>query len=294
MSLTSARRAATARCSRPARATFFEVIPLPVIIPIDDPDDPRIAGYRDIREKDLVGRQGLFVAEGEVVLRMLLAQRRHQPLSMLIADKRIERLGPMLAAAPQAVPVYAASQAVMDHVVGFPIHRGVLGLARRAEAPDSGALLASLPPRALALCLFGIANHDNMGGLFRNAAAFGVGAVLLDAQCCDPLYRKAIRVSVGGALVTPFARLGADDDPIGLLRAFGFEPLALTPKGRPPLKALRPPQRAALLLGAEGPGLDERLIDQATDVCIPMSAGFDSLNVATAGAIALHQLALAE
>ncbi len=226
-----------------------------------------------------------------MVLRTLLAQHRHQPLSMLIADKRIDRLGPMLAAAPQSVSIYAANQAVMDQVVGFPIHRGVLALARRAEEPDPRAVLASLPPRALALCLFGIANHDNMGGLFRNAAAFGVGAVLLDQQCCDPLYRKAIRVSVGGALVTPFARLGADDDPIELLRAFGFEPLALTPKGRMRLKDLRPPQRAALLLGAEGPGLDDHLIDRATDVCIPMGTGFDSLNVATAGAIALHQLA---
>jgi tRNA G18 (ribose-2'-O)-methylase SpoU len=262
------------------------------LIPIEDPDDPRIAEYRNIREKDLVGREGLFIAEGEVVLRMLLAQARHTPLSILIADKRAERLAPLLATAPGEVPVYAAGQAVMDQLVGFPIHRGILALARRAEEPDPHALLARLPSQALALCLFGIANHDNMGGLLRNAAAFGVGAVLLDSQCCDPLYRKAIRVSVGGALITPFARLPADEDPMALLRAHDFEPLALTPRGRTRLIDVRRPARAALLLGAEGPGLDESLIAQSIDVCIPMSAGFDSLNVAACAAIALHQLSL--
>ena len=265
------------------------VRPAPVVI--DDPDDPHIAGYRGIREKDLVGRQGLFVAEGEVVLRMLLAQSRHQPLSILVAEKRVERLAPLLATAPAGTPVYAASQAVMDQVVGFAIHRGILALARRAPEPGPRDLLAALPPRALALCLFGIANHDNMGGLMRNAAAFGVGAVLLDAECCDPLYRKAIRVSVGGALVTPFARLEPAEDPIALLQDFGFEPLALTPRGRTRLIDLRRPARAALLLGAEGPGLAESLITRSTDVTIPMSAGFDSLNVAACAAIALHQLA---
>ncbi|QUD87658.1 TrmH family RNA methyltransferase [Phenylobacterium montanum] len=260
-------------------------------IAIDDPDDPRIAGYRNIREKDLVGRQGLFVAEGEVVLRMLLAQSRHAPLSILIAAKRAESLAPLLARASPETPVFAAGQAVMDQVVGFPIHRGILALARRAPEPTPSELLAGLPGRALALALFGIANHDNMGGLFRNAAAFGVGAVLLDAECCDPLYRKAIRVSVGGALVTPFARFGPNQDPITLLRDHGFEPLALTPRGRTRLIDLKRPPRAALLLGAEGPGLAEALIARASDISIPMSAGFDSLNVAACAAIALHQLA---
>ena len=265
--------------------------PTPAITRIEDPADPRIAAYRDIREKDLVGRQGLFVAEGEVVLRMLLAQARHQPLSILIAEKRLETLSPLLVRAPPGVPVYATSQAVMDQVTGFPIHRGILAIARRAEPRTPRDLLAGLEARALALCLFGIANHDIMGGLLRNAAAFGVGAVLLDAECCDPLYRKAIRVSVGGALVTPFARLAADEDPIALLTEFGFAPLALTPRGRTRLVDLRRPPRAALLLGAEGPGLPDRLIARARDVSIPMSAGFDSLNVAACAAIALHQLA---
>jgi tRNA G18 (ribose-2'-O)-methylase SpoU len=261
------------------------------VIEIDDPNDPRIAAYRDIREADLVGREGCFIAEGEVVLRVLLTASRHQTLSLLIARKRIERLAPLLAAAPPEAPIYSAGQAVLDAIVGFPLHRGVLALGRRAAPIAADALLAGLEPRALVLALFGVANHDNIGGLFRNAAAFGVGAVLLDPHCCDPLYRKAIRVSVGGALITPFARLEPGRDPIDLLRAHDLEPIALTPRGETRLIDLPRARRAALLLGAEGEGLDEVLIRRATAVSIPMASGFDSLNVATTSGVALHQLA---
>ena len=250
-------------------------------IRIDDPDDPRIAGYRDIREADLVGRDGLFIAEGEVVLRVLLRQSRHAPVSLLIDAKRIERLAPLLAAAPEGAPVYCAGQSVLDAIVGFPIHRGVLALGRRAPEPSTEALLASLPDEALVMALFGIANHDNLGGLLRNAAGFGVAAVLLDAHCCNPLYRKAIRVSVGGALITPIARLAPDEDPIAMFDRHGIQPVALTPRA----------PRTALLLGAEGPGLADDLIARSTAVSIPMCAGFDSLNVATTSGIALHHLA---
>ena len=261
------------------------------VITIKDPADPRIAAYRDIREADLVGRDGCFIAEGEVVLRVLLGASRHRPISLLIAQKRIERLAPLLATAPPDTMIFSAGQAVLDAIVGFPIHRGVLALGRRAAARTPDDLLAGLEAETLVLVLFGIGNHDNIGGLFRNAAAFGVGAVLLDAHCCDPLYRKAIRVSVGGALVTPFARLAPGDDPIALLRAHNLEPIALTPRGAMRLIDLPRTRRTALLLGAEGPGLDDALIERATAVSIPMSAGFDSLNVATTSGIALHQLA---
>lgn len=261
------------------------------MIRIDDPDDPRIAAYRDIREADLVGREGCFIAEGEVVLRMLLTASRHAPLSLLIAEKRIARLAPLLAAAPPGLPIYCAGQAVLDAIVGFPIHRGVLALGRRAREPSAAELLAGLPDAALVLVLFGIANHDNLGGLLRNAAAFGVGAVLLDPHCCDPLYRKAIRVSVGGALITPIARLAQGEDAIDLLRAHDVVPVALSPRGALRLIDLNRAPRTALLLGAEGPGLAEDLIARAVAVSIPMSAGFDSLNVATTSGIALHQLA---
>ncbi len=262
-----------------------------LIVPIADPDDPRIAAFRQVRERDVAGREGRFIAEGEVVLRMLLTGARHRAAALLIADKRIEGLAALLALTGEDIPVYSAAQPVMDAVAGFHIHRGILALGVREPEPDPEALLASLGPRALVLALFGIANHDNMGGLFRNAAAFGVGAVLLDSTCCDPLYRKAIRVSVGAALTVPYARLQAGQDAVALLQSLGFEAFALSPAGAIDLPAVVRPARAALLLGAEGPGLDAEVLARATAVAIRMTPGLDSLNVATASGIALHHLA---
>lgn len=262
------------------------------VIPVDDPGDERVAAYRDIREKDLVGRQGRFIAEGEVVLRALLTTgSRYRPLSLLIGDKRLEKLAPLLALVPEETPVYAASQPVLDAVAGFHLHRGVLALAERGDEPAAADLLAALGPGPrLIMGLSAIANHDNMGGLFRNAAAFGADAVVLDSDCCDPLYRKAIRVSVGGVLRVPFARLTPGEDLLAAVEGAGFEAVAMSPAGATPLFELKAPARAALLLGAEGPGLARAILDRAHTVSIPMSPGFDSLNVATCGGIALHHL----
>ena len=212
-----------------------------MLIPVDDPEDPRVEAFLDVRERDLVGRQGRFVAEGEVVL--AAATGRGLIEAVLIDRKRAESLAPILARLDPATPVYTAAQGVLDAIVGFHIHRGILAIGRRPAEPDHAALLAGLPERSLVLALFGIGNHDNMGGLFRNAAAFGVGAVLLAQDCCDPLYRKAIRVSVGATLTTPFARLEPDADPVALLEAAGFEPLALSPSGGERLIDLKPPPR---------------------------------------------------
>ncbi len=267
---------------------------MPAIIPIDDPLDPRIAPYRDVRERDLVGREGLFIAEGAVVLRSLLTASRHEALSLLIADKRVEALMPMLGHVPEGVPVYTAGQAVLDAVAGFPLHRGILALGRRAAEPEPDALLAGLGQgparRAVVLVLCGIGNHDNVGGIFRNAAAFGVDAVLLDSGCCDPLYRKAIRVSVGATLMVPFVRLAAGTDLVGLLERHGFATLSLSPAGSVTLAGLRRPERAALLLGSEGPGLPAAVLARTRTVRIPMAGSFDSLNVATTSGIVLHHL----
>jgi tRNA G18 (ribose-2'-O)-methylase SpoU len=264
-----------------------------LLIPIHDPDDPRIEPYRQVRERDLVGRQGGFIAEGEVVLAKTVAGGRHTLESVLLDEKRVSALRPILDALPPGVPIYTARPSVMDAVVGFHIHRGILAVGRRAPACKAEDLLASLPARALTLVLFGIGNHDNMGGLFRNAAAFGVGAVLLGPDCCDPLYRKAIRVSVGAALTTPFAWLEPGDDPVALLLRHDFEPLGLSPAGAESLRAITRPARAAVILGAEGPGLPVALMERIRTVAIPMSGGFDSLNVAVAGGIVLHHLASA-
>ena len=177
----------------------------------------------------------------------------------------------------------------MDTVVGFPIHRGVLAAGARAEL-DLETALAGLPERALVVGLVGIANHDNMGGLLRNAAAFGADVVLLDADCCDPLYRKAIRVSVGAALTLPFARTGKAEAMAARLRAEGFDVVALSPRGEVELADLKPGPRTAVLFGAEGPGLPQAVMAQARTVRIEMAGGFDSLNVATSCGIVLHHI----
>jgi tRNA G18 (ribose-2'-O)-methylase SpoU len=265
------------------------------LVSITDPQDPRIEAYRDIRERDLVGRQGLFIAEGKVVVEKLVSSPLHRPMSLLIAAKRVEALGPLLAELPRGVPVFAAAQPVIDAIAGFPIHRGILAIGRRVEAPSPDALLAGIFGDSGiggdVLFLSGIANHDNLGGIFRNAAAFGASAILLDPDCCDPLYRKAIRVSVGAALLVPFARLGRGEDGFALLARYRFASVALSPAGETLLSDWRPAHRNAVLLGAEGPGLPPELLDRTTSVRIAMSAGFDSLNVATTSGIVLHHLA---
>jgi tRNA G18 (ribose-2'-O)-methylase SpoU len=263
---------------------------LPSIVTIDDPDDPRIAAYLDVRERDLAGRQGLFMAEGEVVLRVLVNRAPERTVSLLIAEKRLAALEPLIAGLPAGVPVFLASQRVLDRIVGFPMHRGILALGRRPPATSAEALLAGLGRRAVVLVLYGVANHDNVGGIFRNAAAFGADAVLLDAACCDPLYRKAIRVSVGASLVVPFARLEGSDSGLAALATHGFEPIALSPAGAIPLADLARPERVAILLGSEGHGLAEDVLARCRSVRIPMAEGFDSLNVGTASGIVLHHL----
>ena len=257
---------------------------------VDDPADPRLEDYRAVRERDLVGREGRFIAEGVVVLEKLIRSGRHPIRSVLVARRKLDALRPLLAGLPCAIPVYAAGQAAMDAVVGFAIHRGVLAVGERAEI-DPAALLSGLPARALVVGLSAIANHDNMGGLFRNAAAFGADAVLIDAACCDPLYRKAIRVSAGAALITPFARLVHGQDLAETLAGAGFETLALSPAGAETLDGLAASPRQAALFGAEGPGLSPATMARARTVRIPMAKGFDSLNVATASGIVLHRLA---
>ena len=257
---------------------------------IEHPDDPRIEAYREVRERDLVGRQGLFVAEGEVVLGRLIAGSRFRTLSALVDSRRLAKLGPVLDVLSDDVPVFHARREVLDSITGFPIHRGILGLGARLQHAGAAELLASLRPDAVVLALFGIANHDNLGGIFRNAAAFGVDAVILDPHCCDPLYRKALRVSVGGVLQVPYATAALGEDLPALLKARGFEVLALTPVGETPLNQIKPSRRTAVLLGAEGPGLSPEVIAAARGVRIDMAAGFDSLNVATTSGIVLHHL----
>ncbi|WP_020177819.1 RNA methyltransferase [Methylopila sp. M107] len=264
---------------------------MPAPLPVTDPDDPRIAAYRAVRERDVVGHGERFVAEGEVVLRLLLSDAcRHAPESVLVSAARLDGLDDLLASLPHDVPLYAASQSVMDSIVGFHIHRGVLAIGRRAADPGAAALLGSLPGRALVVALVGVSNHDNVGGVFRNAAAFGADAVLLDQSSCDPLYRKAIRVSVGASLIMPFTRGGSGGEMLDALTDAGFATVALSPAGSRPLSEVSLAPRTALVLGAEGPGLPETLMARTKTARIAMAPGFDSLNVAVTSGVALYEM----
>jgi tRNA G18 (ribose-2'-O)-methylase SpoU len=259
------------------------------LIPIDDPADRRVAAYRDIRERDLVGREGRFIAEGKVVLDTLLSSALFAAESALVLQNRLAGLDDVLCKAPAGLPVYVASGPVMDRIAGFPVHRGILAIGRRQAPADAVQLLEGLPRNALVLVLVGIANHDNVGAIFRNAAAFGADAVFLDRSCCDPLYRKAIRVSTGSVLRVPYAVFDDMEIFAAALAAKGFDAFALSPRGTIDLRHAQGGGRTALYLGTEGAGLPEDLLARMTTVRIAMAEGFDSLNVAAASAVALHR-----
>ncbi len=261
---------------------------MPDIIPIHSADDPRVEAYISIRERDLTGGHGgRFIVEGKVTLETLLRRSRFPVESLFLCETRLGPLRDLLEEVPQGVPVYVAPQSVMDAVAGFAMHRGVLACGRKGEAALPADIL-SKEGRSTTLLLSELSNHDNVGACFRNAAAFGADAVLLDAASCDPLYRKAIRVSSGAALWLPFSQGGTGGELIAAAEAAGHEVWALTPRSdAEPLPSLKVPERVALLMGAEGPGLPAEMIARARPVRIPMTEGFDSVNVATAAAIAL-------
>ncbi len=260
-------------------------------------EDDRLADYRNLREADLASRRGAFIAESEVVLRVLLARGRFVVRSIFLAASRLPKLADLLASVDPSVPIFVGDQGLLNQVVGFRIHRGILAAGERVPVPSGTQLCELLGPGPRRLVLLeGLTNHDNVGGVFRNAAAFGVDGVLYDSTTCDPLYRKAIRVSVGAALFVPFGRCATTDEAIEAVRRADFEVLALSP--RPDGDDLAElgqrwtcADRAALLVGSEGPGLTPATLAAADRVVrIAMAEGFDSLNVATATGIALHAL----
>lgn len=258
---------------------------------VSDPADPRIAAFRDIRERDLTGRRGLFIAEGEVVVRVLTSPSSLcRPRALLLAEKRVAGLSDVIANLSDQTPVYVASQVVLDRIAGFPLHRGILALGEKPATSTVDACIGDLQRNDVFVVAAGVGNHDNMGGLFRNAAAFGARAVLLDRTCCDPFYRKAIRVSAGAVLRTPSATGDSALAMVERLKATGVEVLALTPSATTRLADYRRKGPVAVVLGSEGPGLPESVIADCKAIGIPMAGGFDSLNVATTSAVALHHL----
>lgn len=258
-------------------------------IPIDDPGDPRLADFRDLtradRRPDRPGGRGLVIAEGTVVVRRLL--RSPYPLRALLGlGRRYDELAPDLA--DSDAPFYVVDADLMASVIGFHLNRGVLATADRIPSPAATELLPTV--RSVAV-LEGVGDHENLGSIFRNAAGLGVGAVLLGDGCADPLYRRSVRVSMGTVLHVPFAPLPWLDDGIELLRHNGFRTVALTPAGELRLADAPLAGRIALLVGSEGHGLTDAALAAAdVRVRIPMHREIDSLNVATAAAIAFAAL----
>lgn len=265
---------------------------------IKDVSDPRIAPYVSVRERDLTGgADGRFIVEGKVPLQILLSRSRFEVESLFLCETRLEPLADLLSKVSPEVPIYTAPQSLMDEIVGFPIHRGVLACAKKGNGIKLEALISGRPGirsdarKRTLLVLNQISNHDNVGAAFRNAAAFGADGVVLDSGSCDPLYRKSIRVSSGTSLWLPYHQGGTGLEQIDALKAAGYTIWAMTPRAEAAaLYDLPVPDKLAVMLGAEGPGLPERLIQAATPVRVPMSTGFDSVNVATAGAIALSHV----
>lgn len=257
-----------------------------------------MAAYRDLHDARLKDRDGLFVAEGRLVVRLLLEGCRFQVRSVLVSDVAMESVRDAVDAAGDDLAVYVVDQAVMNAVVGFALHRGCVALGERGEVPRASDLLhGEVVDARMIIVAHDLANHDNVGGVFRNAAAFGAGAVLMTERCCDPLYRKAVRVSMGHALRVPFARVEAGETGVEVLRGLGWRTVALTP-GADALSIgeavarFGAGERVAVHVGAEGEGLPRDVIS-ACDlrVRIGMARGVDSLNVATASGIALHRFA---
>ncbi|MCP4906828.1 MAG: RNA methyltransferase [bacterium] len=264
---------------------------------IGDFEDPRIGDYQNLKEVRLAVDRRRFMVEGRVNLRVLLEHSTFAPDSILLSDRARATMEEELVSLAPTCPVYVANQAVLDRIVGFPIHRGCLAACRRPEGLDPMALARDLleveaAPRIVVV--ENITNHDNMGGIFRNAMGLGGRAVLLCPRSVDPLYRKAIRTSMGGSLVLPFARTADLAQLLDALRKLGFEILALDPAPESvDLDGLvaREIGPVALLLGTEGPGLSEMALALADRrVRIAMESGVDSLNVSVAAGIALHRL----
>jgi tRNA G18 (ribose-2'-O)-methylase SpoU len=256
-----------------------------VAVPITLLDDPRLVDYRHLKERSLNAEGGRFVAESERVVRRLLASGI-EVCSLLVTPPRLAAMADVLTD-EQRFPVYVASQGVIDGIAGFHVHRGCLAIGERptARAITEGARVV--------VAVEDLVDVDNLGAIVRNAAAFGAGALLLSPRAADPFYRKGIRVSLGSVFSLPIIRLARwPDDLVALRRQHGFSIVgAVLVPGAIPLTGLKPPARSLLLLGAEGPGLSAEAIAICDHlVTIPMAAGADSLNVATAGAVFLYHL----
>lgn len=258
------------------------------LVEIADPDDPRLADYRDLRDvqlrQSLEAERGLFLAEGEKVVRRAVAAG-FRPRSFLMAPRWLDGLADVLAG---EAPVYVVSEALAERVTGFHVHRGALASLERRPLPSVDEVLEGA--RSV-LVLEDVVDHTNVGAIFRCGAAFGFDAILLAPRCADPLYRRSIKVGMGAVFATPWTRLPDWYDALPTLSSRGFTTVALTlaPDATPVEEAVAGAGRLALALGSEGHGLSPRWEHSADRrAIIPMAPGVDSLNVAAAAAVACY------
>ncbi|MGW4380763.1 TrmH family RNA methyltransferase [Kitasatospora sp. NPDC004531] len=257
--------------------------------PVTDATDPRLSDYTDLTDVELRRRrepaEGLFIAEGEKVIRRALAAG-FRMRSMLLTAKWLGVMSDVIA--DTDAPVHLVEPALAERVTGYHVHRGALASMERKPLPTAADVLDGA--RRVAV-LEGLVDHTNLGAIFRSAAALGMDAVLLSPDCADPLYRRAVKTSMGAVFSVPYARLDPWPDSLAAVRAAGFELLALTPSGAEDFTVAKSHllPRAALMLGAEGDGLTPKALAAADQrVRIPMAHGIDSLNVGAAAAIAFY------
>ena len=261
-------------------------------VQITSPRAPEFADYRDLTDVALrtrtEARRGLYIAESRFVIERAI-EAGHEPRSFLCTDKWLPSIEPLTDLWPE-VPVFVASEGLLEQITGFHVHRGALAAMKRPEPRTVAEVVEGASRVAV---LEDLVNHTNVGAVFRSAAAMGVEAVVISPRCADPLYRRSVRVSMGGVFQVPWARAAEWPGALAGLRDAGFvlAALALT-EGAVPLDdfARGLPSRLALMLGAEGDGFSRRVMKDAdVAVTIPMSGGVDSLNVAAASAVAFWE-----
>lgn len=268
---------------------------MPTLIPVTDPADPRLHDYVDLRDvqlrRSLEAEQGIFIAEGEKVIRRAL-EAGFEPRSLLLAERWLASLADVLEAWPE-LPVFVVTEALAEAVTGFHVHRGALGAFARRDLFSRDDILGM----NRVVVAEDIVDHTNVGALLRSAAGLGWDGCLLAPRAADPLYRRSIKVSMGSVFSLPWARLSDHWNAVAELRAAGFTVAALAlsddavPLDQFAARARDERLRVALLLGTEGAGLSSRWLSEAdVVVTIPMGHGIDSLNVAAASAVACYAI----
>lgn len=263
------------------------------MVPVKDLGDERLKSYLAVSDPTLATHAGVFIAEGRIVVERLIRLKRHSLQSLLLSPSAFTALSPLLSELDPDIPVFVAELREFERITGFNLHRGCLAIAERPALPAPASLIASA---RLVVVLESVTDADNVGGIFRNAAAFLADAVLLSGASCDPLYRKAIRTSMAATLAVPYARYDDWASVRGLLRDSRLTVVSMSPRAALSVDdfvaGLKPDDRIALVLGTEGRGLSDAVRQTSdVDVRIPVSPLVDSLNVSVAAGIVLSRLA---